>query len=219
MSNLSNVELIKLLPPVLQKDTFCNTLSEVFGKQMKELDEEAGKLFDFRNYEDMPEELLDYLAFQNHVDFYDVNLDIEIKREILRDNVVLHRKKGTKQAVINAASTIFGKTTLKEWFEYDGEPFGFKVDVELSNIGATQENIEKFEKLVDGYKNTRSWVETVNFSLSTTGIEYYGNTLTAEENTSILPWQITEIETKGAIQVGSAMRLLVENAIIYPRSD
>lgn len=217
MSNLSDVELSRLLPQILQGDIFCCVLAESFGKQVRELEEESDKLSNFENYDDMPEEMLDYLAFQKHVDFYDVELDIEVKREILRNNTLLHRKKGTKQAVINAASTIFGKTTLNEWFEYDGEPFGFTMDVDISEIGASQENKEKLEKLVMGYKNARSWVEKINFKTSVRGNMYLGGVVSSNEKTTIYPQDIM-LEITNKISLGSCFKFK-EHVQIYPKGS
>lgn len=49
------------------------------------------------------------------------------KREIIKNAIELHRYKGTKYALIKVLNSLNIDGEIKEWFEYDGEPYFFKV--------------------------------------------------------------------------------------------
>ena len=49
---------------------------------------------------------------------------------------------------------------IKEWFEYDGQPYRFKVLADISN--KTEISINKLISLINDYKNERSWLEELS---------------------------------------------------------
>lgn len=217
MNKLDDFSIVQLLPPSLQKDEFIVALAEAFQIQMKEIRTEVDSIMDFTNYDNMPEFLLDFLAFQKHVDFYDVGLSVEIKREILKNNTKLHKLKGTKQAVVDAATTVFGKTKIEEWFEYDGDPFFFKVHVDVSEQGASQGNLEKLEQLINGYKNTRSWIEKIDITLLSKNTLYIGTRVLSGETIKVYPWTPQDISSTAKLHVGSGNKISYENIKVYPK--
>ena len=68
----------------------------------------------------MPEAVIDLLAWQWHVDFYEPfkpNLSLQTKRELVKSSIRWHRKKGTPWAVKEILRQLGFKAELKEWFE------------------------------------------------------------------------------------------------------
>ena len=53
------------------------------------------------------------------------------KRTLLKNAVQLHKYRGTKYAIIKALEVLNLDANISEWFEYNGEPFFFKVFVNL----------------------------------------------------------------------------------------
>lgn len=147
--------LIKLFPNSLQHDEFVIALIEAFEIQIKELYEEFLSLVT----DDLPDILVDYLAFEKHVDFYDDTLPIEIKRTLVKESIHMHRIKGTKAAIELLIQTVFGDGQVEEWFDYDGTPYTFRVLT--SNSSATTEKAVEFIKSVNSVKNRRSHLERV----------------------------------------------------------
>lgn len=113
------------------------------------------------------EQLIDYLAVQMHVDEYDDTENLDVKRQQVKQSFLLHRLKGTKYAVQKAVSTVYQSAKVEEWPEYSGEPYHFRVTGITAPMNGTK-TINKLARLINAYKNTRSWLDYIEFIESTT---------------------------------------------------
>ena len=109
------------------------------------------------------EQLIDYLAVQMHVDEYDDTENLDVKRQQVKQSFLLHRLKGTKYAVQKAVSTVYQSAKVEEWPEYSGEPYHFRVTGITAPMNETR-TINKLVRLINAYKNTRSWLDYVQFN-------------------------------------------------------
>lgn len=109
------------------------------------------------------EHLIDYLAVQMHVDEYDNTENLDVKRQQVKQSFLLHRLKGTKYAVQKAVSTVYQSAKVEEWPEYSGEPYHFRVTGITAPMNETK-TINKLARLINAYKNTRSWLDYVQFN-------------------------------------------------------
>lgn len=109
------------------------------------------------------EQLIDYLAVQMHVDEYDDTENLDVKRQQVKQSFLLHRLKGTKYAVQKAVSTVYQSAKVEEWPEYRGEPYHFRVTGITAPMNETK-TINKLVRLINAYKNTRSWLDYVQFN-------------------------------------------------------
>lgn len=109
------------------------------------------------------EQLIDYLAVQMHVDEYDDTETLDVKRQQVKQSFLLHRLKGTKYAVQKAVSTVYQSAKVEEWPEYSGEPYHFRVTSITAPMNETK-TINKLVRLINAYKNTRSWLDYVQFN-------------------------------------------------------
>lgn len=115
----------------------------------------------------LDENLIDCLAVQLHVDEYDDTATLSVKRQQVKESLLLHRLKGTKYAVQKAVSTVYQSAKVEEWPAYSGEPYHFRI----SGITAPIEDgavVNKLVRIVNAYKNTRSWLDYIEFIESTT---------------------------------------------------
>lgn len=113
------------------------------------------------------EDLIDCLAVQLHVDEYDDTATLSVKRQQVKESLLLHRLKGTKYAVQKAVSTVYQSAKVEEWPAYSGDPYHFRI----SGITAPIEDgavVNKLVQIVNAYKNTRSWLDYIEFIESTT---------------------------------------------------
>lgn len=109
------------------------------------------------------EQLIDYLAVQMNVDEYDDTENLDVKRQQVKQSFLLHRLKGTKYAVQKAVSTVYQSAKVEEWPEYSGEPYHFRVTGITAPMNETK-TINKLVRLINAYKNTRSWLDYVQFN-------------------------------------------------------
>lgn len=84
------------------------------------------------------------------------------KRELIKNAIELHRYKGTKYALIKVLNSLNINGEIQEWFEYEGEPFHFKVNIFLQNFAYNQKVFESLKKMIEEYKNVRSVLEEIS---------------------------------------------------------
>jgi phage tail P2-like protein len=159
MASLTEQIFTELLPSSLKIDPFIVALGEAVEIELKSAYSEAETLANLHDVDNLPESLLDYLAYQKHVDFYDYTYPIELKRKLVKDSTHFHRIKGTPAAVEQLIEAVFGDGQVEEWFEYGGDPYKFRVTT--LNQSATNERAQEFINAINSVKNTRSLLESV----------------------------------------------------------
>ena len=109
---------------------------------------------------ELPEGILDMLAWQLHVEGYEAAVDVQAKRELIQGSLLLHRRKGTPWAVRNALQTALAlPADVSEWFSYGGEPYFFRVGLDVTGAEFTPAMAANAFRLILEYKNVRSWLD------------------------------------------------------------
>ncbi|MCB1397255.1 MAG: phage tail protein I [Rhodobacteraceae bacterium] len=81
-----------------------------------------------------PAHLLGWLAWALSVDEWNPDWPVAIKRSIVASAVEVHRRKGTRSAVLSRLAALGYRTDLSEWFEHEGAPHTFRIDVYADDI-------------------------------------------------------------------------------------
>ncbi len=210
-------DLTKLLPYSLQNDPFTVALTEAFEIQITQLYDEFRAISNLYLLKDAPSLLVDFLAFEKHVDFYE-GLSLEEKKNVVRNALHVHRKKGTKFALLRVFELLNLDGKIKEWYEYDGDPYYFKASIDVSDRGVDDATIQLLERLIKTYKNNRSWLEVLDINLTSRQNNIYvgSATLTAEEIV-VYPYIATELSSNSKIKIAAANTVSSENLTVYPR--
>ena len=79
------------------------------------------------------EPVLDALAINWKVDWYDTGYSVEQKRRIIKTALTVRRLMGTVGAVKLQADAIYPGTMLEEWFEYGGQPGTFRLYINVTD--------------------------------------------------------------------------------------
>ena len=110
-----------------------------------------------QNIDKMPEWRLDEMAWELGC-LYDHNEDIETKRRWIKDATPLYSALGTPQAIYNFLEGFFEQVELEEYWQYDGDPFHFRVTVS----GEWNEANEAWlRRAVAASKNVRSVLDGI----------------------------------------------------------
>lgn len=167
MSNhsLSPQNLMTTLPQVLQNDPDLSALAFSIANILAKRREEICSVAIYSRIDELPEDLLDILAYDFKVDWWDSNYSLEQKRQTLKDSFYVHRHLGTKHAVETAISAICPNTTVQEWFEYGGEPYSFRLRIDATDMSIDSESHKRVLWLVDYYKNLRSRMDDVVYNV------------------------------------------------------
>ncbi|GED35064.1 phage tail protein I [Brevibacillus centrosporus] len=185
MIDIQTISLLDILPASLRRDSNIQASAAAFDKEHREVSTAISQLLLYSNLDNQPEAIIDLLAWQKHVDFYDQSLPIEKKRELVRQADLMHKYKGTPWAVDEVVSTAFDDGFVSEWFEYGGDPFYFKVTTTDRMTDAKR--YTEIIRAIKSAKNTRSRLETITIRRDNKMNLYIGGTVTTLKIHTIKP--------------------------------
>lgn len=155
--------ILGTFPFSLSRDENKEKLAESIVDSLAELIADTDKEQIYTRISSLDEPLLDILAKDLKVDWYDYEGTLEEKRKTIAECIKVHRYKGTKYAVETALKGVYDNVSVTEWFEYDGEPFHFKVTIydSTNDEGKRARVLEKIRY----YKNLRSVLDDVIYEI------------------------------------------------------
>ena len=162
MRNLRDVKILDLIPPNLKQDPTIQAAAKAIDGELTAVTESIRECFFYARIDELPEQIVDELAWQLHVDFYEPDLPIDTKRLLVKNSLPWHMRKGTPAAVEELITALFDDGQVVEWFDYGGKPYFFKVVT--FNQSVTQERAEAFIRAVNTAKNKRSRLEKVEIT-------------------------------------------------------
>jgi len=136
--------------------------------------------------------LVDLLAWQMHVDFYDPSAPLALRKKLIRQSISWHSHKGTPGLLQEVLDTFFqpGGATIQEWWQYkvplppnfpvhDPGGLGTWHDRYRFRILADQEVIDpedqaKAERLIMAYKPASRWPDLTVRARATEARVYVG---------------------------------------------
>lgn len=172
MVNIYDVSLLDLLPPNVKTDPDIIAAANSIDSECLLITNEINNCVILPDIDNLQDNVLDILAWQLHVDYYDNVLDIHKKRELVKNSIVWHKTKGTPSAVEELVSTAFDESKVQEWFEYEGDTFKFRI-ITTDRI-IDNEKLKKLLKAVDSVKNKRSHLEGVFIERENRINHYFG---------------------------------------------
>ena len=128
--------------------------------------------------ENLDEWVLDYLAVELRAPAYEDSFPIEVKRELIAGTLPFYAKLGTPKAINWATQTIFGGSQMQEWFEYGGEPYHFKMRVNITDDIFSLEKDRQVINAINVCKNLRSHLDSIEYFIKApTALAYAGAVL------------------------------------------
>jgi phage tail P2-like protein len=163
---LKTADFYETFPPALKRDESMAALGRLIADELHITANEAEKNIIYARIDELGERWLDTLAYDLHVDWYDYDYPIETKRKILKNSIRVHQKLGTKYAVRTVLQDVYRTADVEEWFDYGGEPYFFRVTVDIGNEGLSEDTSLEIEKKMQFYKNLRSHCDGIFYRLS-----------------------------------------------------
>lgn len=149
--NIFDVDFTKTLPPTLKNDKNMLGLAKVVADELQKTARLSRLNLIYARIDELEENVLDILAYDLHVDWYAYDYPIAAKRAIIKDSVAVHKRLGTLYAVKKALGSVYPQSEVEEWFDYGGEPFSFRVILDVTNARASAEYFT-VNKAVESYK-------------------------------------------------------------------
>lgn len=203
------------LPESLNRDNM-RELAEVIDEKMAEINQMSELVSIYPRIDKLSSNLVDALAIQFHVDYYDKSLPLDTRRSLVKKSMCWHLRKGTKGVVQEMVQTVFASGVIHEWYEYGGDPYYFRVEL-MTPMRITQDNLNLLVKLINLVKNVRSWLDELDFKRETTALQYVGGAIHTNVKYEILP---AEIKDASISSIGYAGGGIYHHAAyeVYPKA-
>ncbi|MBJ3622521.1 phage tail protein I [Salmonella enterica subsp. enterica serovar Weltevreden] len=204
------------MPPPLASDERFSVLANIAAERFAQIDLTALLVYlvDIVDASALPS-----LAGQLHVQGLEGWLfaaNEQEKRELIKQAIELHKYKGTPWAVRRVLEILSLPGTISEWFEYGGKAYFFKVEIELINQGMDENLFNNLVDLIHEYKNVRSKLEAlIVWIINQSAIPVIGSALYGGEITTVLPFQVLEVQQTKPFYFGTGQWSL-EITSIYP---
>lgn len=192
-------------------------------------------MFDLRAYSDvlfrvdevMSEKYGEWLKFDDRF-FYSQNdfnraflafmFDVEPKsssleetKELLKEPIKTYFNEGTFYSLNKALKAFYSQCEIKEWHEYGGEPYRFKLILEAGENGISEASLKKTTEIIEAYKNVRSVYDGSVIKLASSANIYAGVCLSAGATICVDPFSPRDIATDENLFFACALK--TENII------
>lgn len=161
IKNVESLSLLDILPANILEDEKVAAAAQALDKEIQEVTKATIEVLHISRIDELPEAVVDLLAWQWHVDFYDQNLSLDKRRALVKNSIRWHMKKGTKAAVQELIQTVFESGVVSEWFDYGGEPYRFKVTT--VDTMPSESEINRVIQAINSVKNARSHLDEIGF--------------------------------------------------------
>lgn len=186
-------------------------------QQEQALSETVGRLSDVPvlvreswNPDSCPASLLPWLAWAFSVDEWDASWAEAEKRGVIKDSLLVHKKKGTIGAIDRALKPLGYLIDVQEWFEDSppATPFTFKLVVGTGSKPVEPELYPRLMRVVNANKNLRSQMTGMTIKLDSVGDLYAGSATQMGIAPTVYPYQLTELERAGPLYVAAALQMI-----------
>lgn len=201
-STLRSAKLLELCTPSISYDKQVQAACPAFDYQMYTIIDDTGQVIMIPNIMGLTNEtLVDILAWQFHVDFYDRSRPFEFRKRLVQMAITWHKTKGTPQLVQDVLDTYWpGGASILEWFQYMSplppnypnagwhDRYRFRIYVDETIIDPEDE--QQVLALIDRYKPISRWPEPGIFRptvVSDCNIGWAGGMLRFHTQTSEAP--------------------------------
>ena len=167
IKSLRQARITDGLPRVLARQEWVIALSEALGLALGKTLDYTDESQIYTRLDTAPETVLDVLAVDWKIDWYDTGYDIEQKRRIVKTALNIRRTMGTAGAARTQADAIYPGTKLEEWFEYGGTHGKFRLRVNITTVEERQKfaamTIEEIERRLAAAKRFSAHLEEVEY--------------------------------------------------------
>lgn len=127
IKSLTDAHVADALPRIVASQDWVAALSEAVNLMHRRTMQYINDSQIYTDIGNASEEVLDALAVNWKIDWYDTGYAIEQKRRIIQTALTVQRLMGTVSAVKLQIDAILPETELEEWFDYGGDPGTFRL--------------------------------------------------------------------------------------------
>ncbi len=158
MIDIRDANIAEVSPLILKKKPEVQALGFAIREACRRHLEYCNGISLYAAIDRAPENILDMMAADLNTQYYESTLPIELKRTLVRGTLDWYKRAGTPSAVEEIVQAVYGEGKVEEWFEYDDEPYYFRI---MTNGRMEDGMQEKFNKMLDRAKNVRSHIRAI----------------------------------------------------------
>lgn len=220
IKSLRQARITDGLPRVLARQEWVIALSEALGLALGKTLDYTDESQIYTRLDTAPETVLDVLAVDWKIDWYDTELTVEQKRRIVKTALTVRRLMGTAAAVKLQVHAIYPEATVTEWFQYDGKPGCFRVSLPLPKEGITAAEYRRLKTGILTTKNERSHLDVIDIQHECEAVVITGGCCSMSQIIEVWP-ELTEAleiltyrHTGGAASTAQAVEVWPELAAV-----
>ena len=135
MIDIRNGELADILPIEFLRQPQAIAISYALKQAYEMFMASQTMVYVYAFIDGAPGFVLDLLAVELRVRYYDAALDLEMKRRLIKSAILVNMRDGTTFAVDTVVATIYRWGEVQEWPEYDGENNHFRIELNANEGG------------------------------------------------------------------------------------
>ena len=190
---------MSLLPN--HKSKFDKKIDEFIGLRFEGLD--LGAIDTLAS--SCPESLLPILAASFDVDIDGLSQSED--RELIKNAFEIHYYSGTFYSLNKALSALYADAKVKEWFDYSGLPYHFKLELDASKNGVSPQTLKRSDEIINTYKNVRSVYDGASIKATASiNLKAYSYTFSGE-NISVDPYVVSNISQRASFKIGATTQI------------
>lgn len=136
-------------------------LSYAMQRALQRVKEYADQAMCYSDVDNLPEDILDYFAVEMRAMYYEQNLPLKQKRDIVKNTLKWYTYAGTPATVADMVAVIFGEGKVVEWFNYTDPPYTPGTFDIITSARLTPDILEKLEAMIEMARNVRSHIRGV----------------------------------------------------------
>ena len=192
------------MPSSIGRDEQVKALCQAIDVKLQRVAAETELVLLLPRLNALPEEIIDELAWQYHVDFYDYSASLEKKRSLVRQAIAWHKRKGTPAAVEEVCTAVFKTAKVFENWEYGGEPYHFQVRL-IEEAVPDEQVIDNLFRAIKETKNTRSWLDGLSFFRKLAIAIYTGGVMSQHKSVDIYPAKFRARDINASMFTGAGI--------------
>ncbi len=177
------IDLLKILPNLLKEDEFSKNISLILNKYLNEISDTYDNLFLMKNLDKFDDRVLDEIAKDKSIVWYDSALSIDQKIKIIRSHRLVYRVLGSEKAVLQLIQDYFGSSgSIQNWHEYGGTHHRFKIT--LNDLPHVESFLDFFYRFLDSLmwvKSADTWLDGVTINRNVIKNMYLGSIVNLEK--------------------------------------
>lgn len=160
MIGLFDVKLTDVFP---DKSVETECLSYAVYMIMQQIRKYTERLFIYGNIDNLPGDILDYLAKDRNLPYYDSEFTLEKKRNLIKNSYEWYMKAGTVEGIEELIQILFETGNVMEWFDFsDEEKEKGLFDININSENITADALQRFTNILKNAKNVSRHLRKVN---------------------------------------------------------